>query len=81
MTDPIRILIQTTIPYTEDDWHVGRFGLLREALSGLTDAGGDLGHRPAATATRSARRTPYSPHSTARTSISCGCSPWTPATD
>ena len=40
MTDPIRILIQTTIPYTEDDWHVGRFGLLREALSGLTDAGG-----------------------------------------
>ena len=40
MTDPIRILIQTTIPYTEDDWHIGRFSLFREALAGLTDADG-----------------------------------------
>jgi hypothetical protein len=27
-----RILLQTTIPYTEDDWHVGRFELLAEEL-------------------------------------------------
>ena len=26
------ILLQTTIPYTEDDWHVGRFSLLRDEL-------------------------------------------------
>lgn len=27
-----KILIQTTIPYAQDDWHVGRFGLLTELL-------------------------------------------------
>ena len=27
-----RILLQTTIPYAQDDWHVGRFGLLRDEL-------------------------------------------------
>src|ERR1044072_52871 len=37
MKRPIRILLQTTIPSTEDDWHVGRFSLLREHLSGLRD--------------------------------------------
>ena len=26
------ILLQTTIPYAQDDWHVGRFSLLREEL-------------------------------------------------
>jgi hypothetical protein len=40
MKRPIRILLQTTIPYTEDDWHVGRFSLLREHLSGLRDEEG-----------------------------------------
>jgi hypothetical protein len=40
MTRPIRILLQTTIPWTEDDWHVGRFSLLGEHLRGLRDAGG-----------------------------------------
>ena len=40
MKRPIRILLQTTIPATEDDWHVGRFSLLREHLSGLRDADG-----------------------------------------
>lgn len=30
-----RILLQTTIPYTADDWHIGRFSLLRDYLSGL----------------------------------------------
>lgn len=32
-----KILLQTTIPHTEDDWHIGRFSLLREHLAGLTD--------------------------------------------
>ena len=27
-----RILLQTTIPYAPDDWHVGRFSLLRAEL-------------------------------------------------
>jgi hypothetical protein len=35
-----RILLQTTIPPTEDDWHIGRFALLRDHLAGLTDASG-----------------------------------------
>lgn len=30
-----RILLQTTIPTVEDDWHIGRFGLLTELLRGL----------------------------------------------
>lgn len=28
-----KILLQTTIPYAEDDWHIGRFSLLREHLA------------------------------------------------
>jgi hypothetical protein len=31
-----RILLQTTIPTTEDDWQIGRNGLLAELLRGLT---------------------------------------------
>jgi len=42
MKKPIRILLQTTIPATEDDWHVGRFSLLGEHLSGLRDGEGNL---------------------------------------
>jgi hypothetical protein len=38
---PIRILLQTTIPPTEDDWNIDRFGLLREHLSSLVDEQGD----------------------------------------
>lgn len=30
-----RILLQTTIPFTEDDWHIGRFSLLSEHLGSL----------------------------------------------
>jgi hypothetical protein len=30
----IRILLQTTIPFAEDDWHVGRFSLLAQELAG-----------------------------------------------
>lgn len=40
MPSPIRILLQTTIPPIEDDWHIGRFSLLRDYLSGLTDDDG-----------------------------------------
>lgn len=40
MTKPIRILLQTTIPGLPDDWNIGRFSMLRDYLSGLTDAGG-----------------------------------------
>lgn len=40
MKRPIRILLQTTIPAVEDDWHVGRFSLLGEHLSGLRDEEG-----------------------------------------
>ncbi len=40
MKSPIRILLQTTIPAVEDDWHVGRFSLLREHLGGLKDDAG-----------------------------------------
>src|SRR5215831_17200011 len=37
---PIRILIQTSIPFTEDDWHVGRFSLLVETLRGFRRSDG-----------------------------------------
>ena len=40
MKNPVRILLQTTIPYTENDWHIGRFSLLKKHLESLTDAGG-----------------------------------------
>lgn len=30
-----RILVQTTIPFAEDDWHVGRFSRLTQHLAGL----------------------------------------------
>lgn len=32
-----RILLQTTIAYAEDDWHIGRFSLLSRYLAGLKD--------------------------------------------
>ena len=42
MTSPIRILLQTTIPFAEDDWHIGRFSLLRDELSSRKDESGNL---------------------------------------
>jgi hypothetical protein len=36
MTKPIPILLQTTIRTIEDDWHVGRFSLLRRFLARLS---------------------------------------------
>ena len=41
MKNPVKILLQTTIPFTEDDWHIGRFSLLTEHLKSLTDENGD----------------------------------------
>ena len=40
MKKPIRILLQTTIPATEDDWHIGRFSLLASHLRSLKDEEG-----------------------------------------
>ncbi len=34
MDRPKRILLQTTIPFAEDDWHIGRFGALHALLAG-----------------------------------------------
>jgi hypothetical protein len=41
MGKPIRILLQTTIPFVEDDWNINRFSLLREHLASLTDKDGN----------------------------------------
>ena len=41
MATPIRILMQTTIPFAEDDWHIGRFSLLRDELASLKDDSGN----------------------------------------
>jgi hypothetical protein len=41
MANPIHILLQTTIPYAENNWHIGRFSLLRDQLSSLKDDAGN----------------------------------------
>ena len=41
MSKQVRILLQTTIPYTEDDWHIGRFSLLTEHLRSLRNGNGE----------------------------------------
>lgn len=41
MTEPVRILLQTTIPFEENDWHVGRFSLLRQHLSSIRNPAGE----------------------------------------
>ena len=35
MPKPLKILFQTTIPYVEDDWHIGRFSSLARLLGDL----------------------------------------------
>jgi hypothetical protein len=40
MTEPIKILLQTTIPFKEDDWHINRFSLLRDELAAQKDEQG-----------------------------------------
>jgi hypothetical protein len=37
MAKPVRILLQTTIPYVEDDWNIQRFSLLRDHLASIRD--------------------------------------------
>ncbi len=41
MKTAVKILLQTTILYTEDDWHIGRFSLLTEHLKSLRNESGD----------------------------------------
>ena len=41
MAKPIRILLQTTIPASEDDWNIQRFSLLRDYLASLKDESGN----------------------------------------
>ncbi len=41
MKKPISILLQTTIPTTEDDWSIGRFSMLSEYLASVKDEAGD----------------------------------------
>ena len=41
MKRPIRILLQTTIPASDDDWHIGRFSLLHQHLNSLKDQEGN----------------------------------------
>ncbi|MFL6601452.1 MAG: hypothetical protein ACJ8R9_08980 [Steroidobacteraceae bacterium] len=40
MAEPIKILLQTTIAPAQDDWHIGRFSLLRDYLASLKGANG-----------------------------------------
>ena len=40
MTEPLKILLQTTIPFKEDDWHIQRFSLLRDELAAQKDEQG-----------------------------------------
>jgi hypothetical protein len=40
MSNPLRILLQTTIPTTEDDWSIARFSLLTQHLMSLKNDGG-----------------------------------------
>ena len=37
MSKSAKILLQTTVPYFADGWHIGRFSLLRDHLAGLKD--------------------------------------------
>lgn len=37
---PVRILLQTTIPKTDDDWSIERFSLLRDHLASIRDQSG-----------------------------------------
>ena len=37
MSEPVKILLQTTIPYASDDWNIGRFSLLADHLRSLGD--------------------------------------------
>lgn len=40
MSNPVQILLQTTIPTVEDDWNIERFSLLRQHLISITNDNG-----------------------------------------
>jgi hypothetical protein len=40
VSQPIHVLLQTTIEHTENDWHIGRFSLLRDYLASLPASDG-----------------------------------------
>ncbi|HQU91372.1 MAG TPA: hypothetical protein PLK77_03705 [Pyrinomonadaceae bacterium] len=40
MNKQVKVLLQTTIPFDENDWHIGRFSLLTEHLRSLTNDDG-----------------------------------------
>ena len=40
MTKPVNVLLQTTIEPTANDWHIGRFSMLRDYLASLTASDG-----------------------------------------
>lgn len=40
MNSPIKVLLQTTIERIENDWHIGRFSMLRDFLASLRTADG-----------------------------------------
>lgn len=40
MTRPLNILLQTTIEPAQNDWHIGRFSMLRDFLASLTSPDG-----------------------------------------
>jgi hypothetical protein len=41
MSKPIRILLQTTVPSTNDDWGIDRLSMLRDYLVSLKDDAGN----------------------------------------
>ena len=41
MSNPIHILLQTTIPSVEDDWNIDRFSLLADYLASIKDQNGN----------------------------------------
>lgn len=41
MNKQVKILLQTTIPHDDNDWHAGRFSLLADHLRSLKDDSGD----------------------------------------
>jgi len=41
VTNPAKILLQTTIPPIDDDWNIGRFSLLKDHLSSLRRSNGE----------------------------------------
>jgi hypothetical protein len=40
MNEPIKVLLQTTIEPTDNDWHIGRFSMLRHYLASLSSPDG-----------------------------------------